>query len=366
MIFSKTSRKPSFFHWGWILVVWTTIAFISASMLFIKLDAGESAPGWWSLFAIKLVIWLFWGFLTPFIFRTGKKFRVDRKNKFLGLLYHIPASIFLVALNIMLYALIVVVINEPYWSVDTDALLMTFAALLINQFEWYFIIYWAIILIGYAFEYYQQVQQSEMEAIKLESKLVRAQLQALKMQLHPHFLFNTLNTIAAQVRFDEKKAAITMIAGLSDLLRRALQQREKQFLPLSEEVSFIRQYLEIEKTRFKHQLNLVINIDPDTKEIEVPGFLLQPIVENAIYHGLTKKLGATQLRIKSNLTKEGLHITVYNEGPPLPDGFVPGQSSGIGLSSTVDRLQQLYGENHKFELTNHDQGVLLSLSLPVL
>lgn len=365
MIFNKTFRKPSFFHWGWILAIWSTIAFISASMLYIKLDAGESVPNWWSLFGVKLVIWLFWGFLTPFIFYTGKKFRVDRKNKFAGLLYHLPASIILVSLNILLYAVIVVVINDPDWSLDSESLIMTFLALLINQFEWYFLIYWGIIIVGYAFEYYQQIQQNEINALQLESRLVKAQLQALKMQLHPHFLFNTLNTISAQIRFDEKKAAITMLAGLSDLLRRALQQREKQLLPLSEEISFIKQYLEIEKTRFKHNLDLKLDIGTGTGLIEVPGFLLQPIVENAIYHGLTKKIGAQRLEIKTSITNEHLLITIYNDGPPLPEGFVPGQSSGIGLSSTVDRLQQLYGENHKFELTNAEQGVLATLSLPI-
>lgn len=365
MIFNKASRQPSFFHWGWILAIWSTIAFISASMLYIKLDAGESVPNWWSLFAVKLAIWLFWGFLTPFIFYTGKRFRVDRKNKFVGLLYHLPASIILVSLNILLYAVIVVIINDPHWSLDSESLTMTFVALLINQFEWYFLIYWGIIIVGYAFEYYQQVQQNEINELQLESKLVKAQLQALKMQLHPHFLFNTLNTISAQIRFDEKKAAITMLAGLSDLLRRALQQREKQLLPLSEEISFIKQYLEIEKTRFKHNLDIVLDIASETNKIEVPGFLLQPIVENAIYHGLTKKIGARRLEIKTSIINDHLLIMVYNEGPPLPDGFVPGQSSGIGLSSTVDRLQQIYGENHKFELTNKDQGVLAMLSLPI-
>lgn len=365
MIFNQTSRKPSFFHWGWILAVWSTIAFISASMLYIKLDAGDAAPNWWSLFAVKLVIWLFWGFITPFIFYTGKKFRVDRKNKFAGLLYHLPASIVLVSLNILLYAVIVVIINDPDWSLDGESLIMTFLALLINQFEWYFLIYWAIIIVGYAFEYYQQVQHKEIDALQLEAKLVKAQLQALKMQLHPHFLFNTLNTISAQIRFDEKKAAITMLAGLSDLLRRALQQREKQLLPLSEEISFIKQYLDIEKTRFKHKLDVRLEIDPDTAPIEVPGFLLQPIVENAIYHGLTKKIGAQKLEIKTHIDNDRLIISIYNDGPLLPLGFVPGQSSGIGLSNTVDRLEQLYGENHKFELTNAEQGVLATLSLPI-
>ena len=363
MVFNKVSRKPSFFHWGWILVVWSTIAFISATMLYLKLDAGGGNPNWWMLFAVKLVIWLFWGFLSPFIFFTSKRFRVDRAHKFKGLLYHIPASIILVSLNILLYALIVVVVNDPKMSIDPESLINTFTALLINQFEWYFIIYWGIIIVSYAFEYYQQVQQNQISALQLESRLVKAQLQALKMQLHPHFLFNTLNTIAAQIRFDEKKAAVTMLAGLSNLLRKALQQREKQLLPLSEEIAFIKQYLEIEQVRFKQKLDLHIKTDPLTEGIEVPNFLLQPLVENAIYHGLAKKIEARKLEITTKKLDDLLIIEIYNDGPALPADFKPDNGSGIGLSSTVDRLQQFYGEKHKFTIANHLEGVLAHLEI---
>lgn len=361
MIRNKVSRKPSFFHWGWILAIWSTIAFISASMLYIKLSAGGDDTSWWFLFIIKLAIWLFWGFLTPFIFYTGKRFRVDRKSKFVGLLYHLPASIILVSLNIFLYAFIVVAANSS--PIETEALISTFMALVINQFEWYFLIYWGIIIGGYAFEYYQRLKQNEIDSLQLESRLAKAQLQALKMQLHPHFLFNTLNTIAAQIRFDEKKAAVSMLAGLSDLLRRALQQREKQMLPLGEEIDFIRQYLEIEKIRFKENLDLSIEVAHDVKTIEVPSFLLQPLVENAIYHGLTKKLGARQLSIQAYKAPGFLYLSIYNEGPALSEGFKPEFTSGIGLSSTIERLQQIYGEKHKLTLSNHDQGVQAQVSI---
>lgn len=362
VIGQSVSKKPSFFHWGWILAIWSTIAFISASMLYVKLSAGGGEPNWWFLFAIKLGVWLFWGFLTPFIFYTGKRFRVDPKSKFVGLLYHLPACIILVSLNILLYAFIVVAINGP---IELSGLLNTFMALIINQFEWYFLIYWGIIIGGYAFEYYQQLKQNEIDSLQLESKLVKAQLQALKMQLHPHFLFNTLNTISAQIRFDEKKAAVGMLAGLSDLLRRALQQREKQMLPLKEEVAFIRQYLEIEKIRFKENLDLTIEVSEEAEDILVPSFLLQPLVENAIYHGLTKKLGARKLHLKAKIEAHQLDISIYNDGPALADDFQLDYSPGIGLSSTVERLQQVYGEKHKLEINNHQKGVLALVSLPL-
>lgn len=364
-IFTKVSRKPGFFHWGWLLAVWSVIAFISATMLYVKMQAGGEEVSWWTLFAVKLVIWLFWGALTPFIFYTGKRFRVDRKTRFLGLLYHLPASIVLVSLNIFLYALIVIVINDPSWSVDMSSLMGTFALLLVNQFEWYFLIYWAIIIVGYAFEYYQKMKQNEIDSLQLESRLIKAQLQALKMQLHPHFLFNTLNTISAQIRFDEKRAAISMLAGLSDLLRRTLQQRDKQLLPLHEEIAFIKQYLDIEQIRFKQNLDLHISIEPATEKIEVPGFLLQPLVENAIYHGLTKKIGAQVLEISTRFAGQKLVIEIYNEGPALPANFDPGLSGGIGLSSTIERLQQLYSKGHEFELFNDRDGVRCRIVIPV-
>ena len=355
--------KSSAINMAWIMAVWSVFATISATMLYIRLGAGEDPPSWASLFAIKLGIWWFWGLLTPFIFYTSKKFRIDRQHRFLGLFYHIPASIILAALNIFLYAVIVVWVNDA--ALKADSLIPTFVTLMITQFEWYLLIYWGIIIVGYVFEYYRKNREKEIESLQLEARLVKAQLQALKMQLHPHFLFNTLNTIAAQIRLDEKKSAVTMLAGLSDLLRRALQQREKQFLPLSEEIAFIRQYLEIEKVRFKNNLDLLIDIDPRANDLQVPGFLLQPLVENAIYHGLTKKLGASRLEVKAGVADDLLSIIVYNEGPALPEGFKPEHSTGIGLSSTIERLHQVYIKEDTFDMRNARNGVQVTLKLPI-
>ena len=355
-------RKP-FFNWGWIITTWSIIAIISASTLFVKLQAGGESPNWWTLFAIKLVIWMFWGVLTPFIFYTGKRFRIDRQSKFIGLLYHIPASLILVGLNIFLYAVIVELVNNS--TVDQESLFQIFAALVINQFEWYFIIYWGIVTAGYAFEYYQKIKQKELESVQMETRLMKAQLQALKMQLHPHFLFNTLNTISAQVRLGEKKAAVTMLAGLSDLLRRALQQREKQILPLNEEITFIRQYLDIEATRFKDSLDLQIVVEPNLTQLEIPAFLLQPLVENAIYHGLTKQIDARKLKLHVGRKEDKLVIKIYNDGPKLTEEFNPALSTGIGLSSTIERLHQLYGESHRLELRNVLNGVEVMIEIPI-
>lgn len=357
-----SSRNP-FFHWAWLLTFWAIVALISATMLHVKLQAGGQPTNWWTLVGVKLVIWLFWGLITPFIFYTGKRFRVDRKSKFSGLLYHLPASILLTSFNIFLYAAIVVLISSQ--APGFEPILNTFATLFFNQFEWYFLIYWGIVLAGYAFEYNERLQQNKIEALQLEARLIKAQLQTLKMQLHPHFLFNTLNTISGQIRFDEKKAAISMLAGLSELLRRALQQSDKQMVPLADEIFFVKQYLDIEKIRFKNKLMVDFDIDSRTEQIQVPSFLLQPVVENAIYHGLARKIDAERLTMKARVLHEQLVIEVYNDGPSLAPNFSLNQTTGIGLSSTLERLGQIYLETASFEINNFETGVRVEITLPL-
>ncbi|MDN5205246.1 histidine kinase [Fulvivirgaceae bacterium BMA10] len=362
--FFNFNREYAFLNWKWTIIIWTSIAVISSSLLFVKLSIGGDTPSWLSIFIIKLVIWLFWGAVMPLIFFLSKKFRVDRGNRFKGLLFHVPFSVFLISLNIFLYALIVFLTNVDDYS--AQALIGIFATLFINQFEWYLIIYWAIIIVGYAFEFYQKYKEREITALQLESKLIKAQLQTLKMQLHPHFLFNTLNTIAALVRYDDKKSAVAMLAGISDLLRMALMQRGQHEVKLEMELDFISKYLEIEKIRFKDKLEIEIDMDPKTSDVIVPNFLLQPIVENAIYHGVSKQIVAKRITIQTTLEQEQLIIKVYNDGPEFPANFDVQKTKGIGLSNTIERLSQLYGDNHEINFNNVGEGVEVVVKLPYI
>ena len=358
-LFMLKLSMPKFLSWKWILVVWATIALISASMLYVTLSSQGSDTSFAAVLIVKLIVWLFWGAVTPLIITLGKKFSIAKNNRLKGILIHLPLSIILTSMNILLYAFIIYVSSDTQTSV-----LPLFLGLFLSQFEWYFIIYWAIIIVGYAFEYYEKYKDGELASIKLETELVRSQLKALKMQLHPHFLFNTLNNISALVRQGEQKSAISMLAGISELLRIALAQKDEQEIKLETEIDFIKRYLEIEKVRFTNKLDITYDIEKDTLQSYIPGFILQPVIENAINHGLSKKLSARKLEIAISLKDDYLYIHVYNDGPALENDFDIKNSTGIGLSTTVDRLAQVYHEDYKMNIYNHDKGVKVELMIP--
>jgi LytS/YehU family sensor histidine kinase len=210
--------------------------------------------------------------------------------------------------------------------------------------------------IFYAIDYYRKYREREFVAAQLETQLAQAQLDSLRMQLHPHFLFNTLNGIVGLVRDNNNQAAVTMLVGLSDLLRHALEHSGQQEVELKEELNFIKLYLSIQQMRFSDRLQIEFDIDPSTSKALVPNLLLQPLLENALRHGIGRSTEAGSIRISSAKENGRLSIVVADNGAGLPNNWQLKTSSGIGLANTIARLQQLYGENHRFDIRNRDEG----------
>ena len=319
---------------------------------------------WAEIFIVKLAIWLFWGLYTPIILWGGRRFRIENRNHFQGLIFHLPFSVLSIAINVFFYALFAWLVGVD--SFDGVPLLGIFAGLFVALFEWYFIIYWAIIILSYAFAFYQSLKSRELEAVQLEAQLVTAQLQALKMQLQPHFLFNTLNTVASLVRQDQKPMAVEMLSDLSSLLRTTLLKKDQQQLSLEEEIAFLKNYLVLEKKRFGDRVKVEWEIAPETLNAQVPVYLLQPLVENAIYHGLSKQLKAQLLSISATREGEQLQLSVYNDGPKLPPDFDLNFTTGIGLSNIIERLSQLYPDRSALQIQNAGEGVRVSISMPYI
>jgi len=186
----------------------------------------------------------------------------------------------------------------------------------------------------------------------------------LKMQLQPHFLFNTLNTVASLVRQDQKPMAVEMLSDLSSLLRTTLLKKDEQQVSLTEEVAFLKNYLALEKKRFNDRVKVEWELASDTLKANIPVYLLQPVVENAIYHGLSKQLAATRLLIQAQRQGDVLRLSVYNDGPALPVDFDLTFSTGIGLTNIVERLSQFYPDRFDFSIHNKDKGVEVVIELP--
>ncbi len=233
----------------------------------------------------------------------------------------------------------------------------TFYQIVIRQFDYGVYLYFIILLFNHGLEYYRRFQDERISASQLKTELAQAQLQALKMQLHPHFLFNTLNAIAVLIEADPKAARV-MLGQLSDLLRLTLENAETQEVSLRKELEFLDQYLRIQQTRFGERLAIKKEIDPATIEVNVPYLILQPLLENAIRHGVESVPGPASVEISASRQNGMLELRVRDTGPGLTNDSYTLSKRGLGLANTRARLQTLYGEQYRLELNNADSGGL--------
>jgi LytS/YehU family sensor histidine kinase len=208
--------------------------------------------------------------------------------------------------------------------------------------------------------------RQEAETARLNEQLSKAQLDALRRQIEPHFLFNTLNAIAGLVREKKNDAAVDMIAALSDFLRRVVDDSNRQRVALSEELEFTQKYLDIQKLRFADRLQFSVDVPNELFSAQVPSLILQPMVENAVKHGIAKRVQGGSIRISASRSNGTLTLRIQNDGPALLADWNE-KRSGIGISNVRARLQSLYGDGFEFSMRNQGtDGVETSLSLPLV
>jgi two-component system, LytTR family, sensor kinase len=246
-------------------------------------------------------------------------------------------------------------------SGDNAAFAQAFGSLLVKSWHFELIVYWVIVAVSHAFGYYAQLRERELRNAELERRLTEARLQALQMQLNPHFLFNTLHAISSLMHKDVD-AADTMLVRLSELLRHALEATNTQEVSLREELDFLRRYIEIEQTRFGKRLKIEMTIAPETLDALVPNLILQPSLENAIIHGIEPHAREGRIELKSRRDGDQLHLEVRDNGRGLREEQI---EEGVGLSNTRARLQQLYGERQQFSIANGAAGgAVVTMTIP--
>ncbi|MCA1616609.1 MAG: histidine kinase [Acidobacteria bacterium] len=242
----------------------------------------------------------------------------------------------------------------------------SFKHLLIGEFHTGVVIYFSVVGISYTLDYYRKFRERELRAAQLESQLAQAQLDALRKQLQPHFLFNTLNTVSILID-EDTKAAREMLVRLSDLLRATLDRARGHEVTLRQELDFVEGYLEIERTRFQDRLTVTVDAEPATLNARVPDLILQPIVENAIRHGVAPRAAAGRIEIRAARRNGSLHLRVRDDGAGLPrEADDSGRRrGGVGIANTRARLAQLYGAGHGFEMRNAPGGGLcVEITIP--
>lgn len=224
------------------------------------------------------------------------------------------------------------------------------------------ILYSVILLVAHLLDSRGKLALQATETARLNEQLSKAQLNALRRQIEPHFLFNALNAIAGLVREERNDAAVTMVVELSDFLRRVVNDSERQQVLLSEELEFTRKYLDIQKARFADRLEFSVDVPEELLSAQVPSLILQPMVENGVKHGIAKRVQGGAIRISAAQANGMLSLRIYNEGPSLFADWM--EKSGIGMENVRTRLESLYGKAFELTLRNHRSGVEAIVSLP--
>jgi two-component sensor histidine kinase len=352
--------------WASLFGFWTLFSFLNANQIYFEmLHKPGMHHSWWRIVFWQLAVWYAWGCLTPIVLLLGRRVSGAGASLFRGALVHLPLSLLLPVAHVALATYLRMLIRPfDVWS-DGRPFLIQFQDVMSSLFLFDFFVYWAVLGVGYAFDYRERYRERESAAAQFKAQLAQARLESLKMQLHPHFLFNTLHAISGLVRRNETQPAVNMIAGLSELLRRALDSADEQEVPLREELKFAKLYLDIQMVRFPDRLTVRVEVAAETLDALVPNMILQPLVENAIRHGVSANESAGVIVINSYCAGDMLHVTVSDDGPGLQSGWRMGEGAGIGLVNTVERLKRLYGPGHRFELRNDDAGgVTASVVIP--
>ena len=337
---------------------WTLLGLFFSSQTYLTLSHTKFPITWAQAFVWGMLSACLIAIPTPLVFWLSRRFPFGRRSWWRSLLIHLPAS---VVFSIVLSLLSIVTDRLLGWLLGKQFAFIQLREVspqdyALFQFEGNILIYMVIAGIGHAYDYYRKYQERELKTSQLEVQLAQAQLQALKMQLHPHFLFNTLNAIWVLMAKDVE-AARQMLVRLSDLLRLTLENSGMQEVSLKQELDFLDRYLGIEQIRFRDRLKVKLDIEPDTLDAQVPNLILQPLVENAIRHGIAPRAAPGQIEIHARRENGMLYMQVRDDGPGLDNQTA--FREGVGLTNTKARLLRMYGSSYRFDLRNAAEGGLM-------
>jgi len=326
--------------------IWSVVAFWFASQAYYN-PALMKRPPWSHVLAVNFTYYYLWGLTTPVVILLARRFPISPWRRSLPV--HIVASVLLTAIQVVIAELILTSFTRAIYR--TDSLQENLDRAFRANFHGSLPTYWLILAVWLAWSYARN-------AHRLETQLAHAQLDALKMQLNPHFLFNTLNSVSSLMYVDVD-AADRMLSRLSDFLRLTLDRPIAPEVPLHEELDFVMRYLEIERIRFEERLRVTIDVERDAESVLVPALILQPLVENAIHHGISKRSGGGAIAIRASRYHDSLRISVRDDGNSAAE-----IRERVGLTNTRARLQALYGARHELTYGPKAGGFEVELSIP--
>lgn len=352
-------------RWFLITLCWLIWGLFHASQL--RIDIPDIS--WATAMKYALPDAMLWALLTPVPVVMARRFPLQADRALAHGSLHLAMGLLVAVVHSLADALLNLL--QAGWIGHSLDLADMFSHLFYYSFHINVILYATLVGIVHFQMRAARLRQQERQAVELRAQLSEARLEALRMQLRPHFLFNVLNTISGLMEQDPKTGQ-KIVRQLGDLLRRSLDTRGQREIPLRDEVEFVRSYLEIEQVRFRERLQTAIDMEPGALDCPVPPFILQPIVENAIRHGIAPLPGGGRVEVKGVLHNGRLELQVRDNGAGLPPEMISpaGEESGpptagIGIANTRARLQELYGDDHAFRLEPLPEGgLLVTLSLP--
>ncbi len=348
--------RAEWLRWPMLLAFWTLPAVLLATQIAVMASEEGHAFSWWTLFVWQVAGWWFWVPATPMIFWLSRRIPFARRRWWKAALVHLGLGALAALLHVIYLSWLTGWIGPaPYRDLRFGFMVGMW---LTQRLHLDLMAYGGLLGVGYGLDSYRMYKDRELHASQLEAQLALAQLQALKMQLHPHFLFNTLHAISVLVRKGANDKAVSMLAGLSDLLRMALDNVGAQEVSLQRELEFLECYLELEQTRFQDRLEVRLEIEPATLDSKVPNMILQPLVENAIRHGIARRAEGGVIEVSARRDASILRLEIRDDGGGVgEEGFC----EGVGLSNTRKRLRRLYGADHQFVLSDGKRGGAVAL-----
>ena len=351
-----------------VLLVTTALGFFFAAQIYFSSASIKRNVSWAQALYWSFSDWYEWAMIVPVIFWICRRFAFERRSWPRSLAVYVVVGIIIAGVHGVMCAGADVL--QGWYTTEPIVFKKSLRGILANRTHYNLAVYAVIVCAWHAWDYYRKFREREVQAIELAGRLAQAQLQALRMQLNPHFLFNTLNAISS-LMLKDVAAANKMISRLGELLRLVLENSDQQEVPLEQEIEFLRRYLEIEQIRFGDRLQLKLDFDSSTLQASVPNLILQPLVENAIQHAIQPQEAGGQIELRSTRDNGRLVLQVSDNGPGLTldrpksaEGSVEGRER-IGLNNTRERLRKLYGENHQFDLSGNAMGgVTARLSIP--
>ena len=335
-----------------VFTVWALV--YATAMYELGRVSGKPAP-FTAPLAVLAVSATIYTILTPAVFLLALRYPVEKQNA----VYRVPLYVLGGFAFVSAHAILRLAIN-PWYPIKPGHAPWPIAILFAQAFLYMctddlFSTYLPVVALSLGVTYYRKLRERETRMSFLETQLALSQLQAIKMQLRPHFLFNALHSISALMH-EDVEAADKMMSRLSDLLRASLKSNNTQWTSLDRELEFIKEYLDLEQIRFSNRLRIVYEIDPEVLEAAVPHLLLQPLVENAIRHGTSKKAADGEIRLAARRESGQLLLLIADNGPGVPPEFSPTGTAGLGLKLTTQRLQALYDGDYQFSVSRGSGG----------